>query len=92
MQKILKGFILLPLRFYRYVLSPQMGACCRFYPSCSVYMMEAVQRHGAGAGLFLGIRRVLRCHPWYKGAFMDPVPERFDWRVPFRYKRGNSKL
>ena len=66
------------LRAYRVLAAPVkimlgMNGCCRFTPSCSHYMEEAVRRHGA-AGLRLGILRVLRCHPW-GAAGHDPVPE-----------------
>jgi putative membrane protein insertion efficiency factor len=48
--------------------------CCRFLPTCSCYCREAVQRHGSGWGLWLGLRRILRCHPW-GGSGYDPVPD-----------------
>ncbi len=61
--------------FYRYTLGVFMGGSCRFEPSCSHYAEEALHKHGALKGLYLGIRRILRCNPW--GPFgPDPVPER----------------
>jgi uncharacterized protein len=74
-------FILMILvRLYRWILSPAKTALfgplgqCRFSPTCSAYALEALQKHGAAAGLWLSARRVCRCHPWAECGF-DPVPE-----------------
>jgi hypothetical protein len=69
----MKTLLLGLLRFYRYALSPLLGRSCRFFPTCSEYAMEAIQKHGAGRGSYLAARRVLRCHPWHPGGY-DPVP------------------
>ena len=61
------------IRAYQLAISPLLGPRCRFYPSCSQYTLEAVQSHGVVRGLYLGARRLLRCHPWHPGGF-DPVP------------------
>lgn len=61
------------VRGYRLLLSPWLGSSCRFEPTCSVYALEALERHGAAAGSYLAARRVLRCHPWCHGGH-DPVP------------------
>ena len=61
------------IRAYRYFISPMLGPSCRFYPSCSCYAEEALQRHGALRGSFLTVRRLARCHPWHEGGY-DPVP------------------
>lgn len=61
------------IAFYRRYLSPLKGPTCRFYPSCSAYTAEAIATHGAARGLWLGARRVSRCHPWHPGG-VDLVP------------------
>ena len=61
------------IRVYQHTLKYFLGPCCRFEPSCSNYMLEAIRIHGVGYGVFLGLRRVLRCHPWNPGGY-DPVP------------------
>jgi putative membrane protein insertion efficiency factor len=66
------GLILL-VRLYQITLSPLLGRHCRFMPTCSNYFIEAVERHGALAGGWLGLRRLLRCHPFSRGG-VDPVP------------------
>lgn len=63
----------LPIRFYRLAVSPLMPPSCRFEPTCSAYAITAIERHGVLRGLWLGLRRILRCHPW-GGAGYDPVP------------------
>lgn len=65
--------IILLIRAYQLALSPLLGRCCRFEPSCSRYAMEAVARHGALRGGWLALRRIARCHPWHEGGD-DPVP------------------
>lgn len=69
----MQRLLILLIKIYRYALSPLLGQNCRFYPSCSCYMQEALQVHGATRGLWLGTKRLLRCHPWHAGGF-DPVP------------------
>jgi len=70
-----KSLLLAALAAYRYLLRPLLGANCRFYPSCSDYASEAIERHGALRGVLLALGRVSRCHPWHPGGF-DPVPRR----------------
>jgi len=62
------------VRLYQILLSPFLGGACKFYPSCSNYALEAIQRHGAARGFVLAMKRLGRCHPFTKGGF-DPVPE-----------------
>ena len=69
----MKALLLALLRAYQYAVRPLLGANCRFYPSCSDYAKEAVERHGAYHGAWLAMRRVLKCHPYHPGGF-DPVP------------------
>lgn len=61
------------IRLYQRTLGVLFRNQCRFHPSCSNYMLEAIQTHGLGYGVFLGLRRLLRCHPWNPGGH-DPVP------------------
>ena len=61
------------LRFYKRFLSPLLPPMCRFEPTCSVYAMDAVERHGVMKGIWLAFRRLVRCHPFHPGGF-DPVP------------------
>lgn len=63
-----------PIRLYQRVLSPLLGPRCRFYPSCSHYALEAIERHGALRGSWLAGRRIARCHPLNEGG-LDPVPD-----------------
>ncbi|MDR0554003.1 MAG: membrane protein insertion efficiency factor YidD [Treponema sp.] len=65
--------ILLLIRFYQEAVSPYFPACCRYFPSCSVYTSDAIQKYGVFRGLFLGLTRILRCHPLRPGGY-DPVP------------------
>jgi uncharacterized protein len=68
-----------PIRLYQRFVSPLLGQRCRFYPSCSEYAARAISRHGAFRGSYLGIRRLVRCHPWNPGG-VDHVPDAFSWR------------
>ncbi|WP_424193223.1 membrane protein insertion efficiency factor YidD [Ampullimonas aquatilis] len=71
---MMKKFIQSLIRLYQLFLSPLLGSRCRFEPSCSQYMLVAIDRHGSSAGLTMGLRRLCRCHPFNPGGF-DPVPE-----------------
>ena len=68
-QRLLIGVV----KGYRLLLSPWLGSCCRFEPTCSAYSMQALQAHGAAAGSYLTLARLARCHPWCAGGH-DPVP------------------
>jgi len=69
----MKLLLLALIRIYQYTLSPLLGRRCRFFPSCSEYTAEAIAKYGPGKGAVLGMRRLIRCHPWNAGGF-DPVP------------------
>jgi hypothetical protein len=75
MHKILVNILLLPVKFYKYFISPWLGGNCRFHPTCSEYCREAVEKRGLIKGCFLSIYRLLRCNPW-GGSGYDPVPEK----------------
>ena len=61
------------IRIYQRLISPLLGPRCRYLPTCSQYMLEAISRYGVAKGGWLGIKRLLRCNPWSKGGY-DPVP------------------
>jgi hypothetical protein len=71
--RVVQAFLLRSLRAYRLLLSPWLGSACRFEPTCSRYAIEAIERHGAGAGSVLTVKRLARCHPFCAGGH-DPVP------------------
>ena len=73
LRKLLTYLLLLPIYFYKGAISPLTPPSCRFTPSCSTYAVEALRKHGPFKGLYLAIRRILRCHPW-GGSGYDPVP------------------
>jgi putative membrane protein insertion efficiency factor len=70
---MIQRLLITVLRGYRLLLSSWLGSQCRFAPTCSVYSIEAIERHGAAIGSYLMVRRVARCHPWCDGG-VDPVP------------------
>ncbi|MFZ2445957.1 MAG: membrane protein insertion efficiency factor YidD [Syntrophobacteraceae bacterium] len=76
------------IRIYQYFISPLLPTACRFHPSCSAYAHEAITLHGVPKGIYLGLRRILRCHPFHPGGH-DPVPrptvgeqQKLNWRIP----------
>ena len=70
----MKRLMLKFIRFYQRQISPNRTACCRFRPTCSAYAFEAINKYGALKGGWLAIRRLSKCHPFYKGDYYDPVP------------------
>lgn len=72
-KKSVETILIVPILFYQKCISPMFPPCCRFTPTCSQYAIEAIKKHGPVYGLFLAIKRILRCHPW-GGSGYDPVP------------------
>ena len=70
----MKKLLLSLIRFYRRAISPLTPSSCRFNPTCSTYAYEAIQKYGAAKGGWLTLKRLCRCHPFYKGDMHDPVP------------------
>ena len=69
----MKRMLMAMVRFYRAAISPLRPPCCRFYPTCSQYALEALEKYGALKGGYLAVRRILRCNPFHPGGY-DPVP------------------
>ena len=69
----MKRLLLLLVQFYRSCISPLTPPSCRYYPTCSAYAREAIERYGARRGAWMALRRILRCHPFHAGGY-DPVP------------------
>lgn len=72
--RFLALLLMLPIRLYRWTLSPLLPRACRFHPSCSAYALAALERHGPLRGAALAARRLARCHPFSEGG-LDPVPD-----------------
>lgn len=70
----MKKFLLSMIRFYQKHISPATPPACRFTPTCSAYAIQAIEKYGSIKGSWLALKRFLRCHPFYKGDFYDPVP------------------
>ena len=73
MSKLINFFFILPIKMYQILLSPLIGPSCRFNPTCSHYAIQAISKYGALKGLYLGLKRIIRCHPWGESG-NDPVP------------------
>lgn len=82
-KEIINYFLIGLVKFYRYVISPHTMRSCRHEPSCSVYTIEALKIHGPFYGLYLSIKRILKCNPWGTSGY-DPVP-------PKKNKKRNTK-
>ncbi|PWL59754.1 MAG: membrane protein insertion efficiency factor YidD [Bacteroidales bacterium] len=73
MKRLIVAILILLVRFYQLVISPMLPPSCRYVPTCSQYTIEALRKHGPVKGLWLAVKRILRCHPW-GGSGYDPVP------------------
>ncbi|MBZ6527176.1 membrane protein insertion efficiency factor YidD [Aerococcaceae bacterium DSM 111021] len=84
----MKNIIIKPVRFYQKFISPGLPSSCRYYPTCSSYMIEAVEQHGALKGTTMGIARIGRCHPFAEGG-IDHVPKNFTLKRQYFRKYGD---
>lgn len=73
-RSLIAGTVMAFLKAYKFAISPLLPSACRFSPTCSEYMLEAVQIHGAVRGVWIGLKRLGRCHPFCEGGY-DPVPQ-----------------
>ncbi|MFQ5796201.1 MAG: membrane protein insertion efficiency factor YidD [Candidatus Bipolaricaulia bacterium] len=73
MRRLVKWILIGPIKLYQLAVSPFTPPCCRFYPSCSEYAVQAIDKHGALKGGWLAVKRVGKCHPLHSGGY-DPVP------------------
>jgi putative membrane protein insertion efficiency factor len=72
-ERVMRWVLTSLVRGYQVVLSPLLPSVCRYYPSCSAYAVEAIEKHGARRGAWLAVKRIARCHPFRPGGY-DPVP------------------
>ncbi len=77
LHKLIKKVVIFPIRLYQWFLSPLLGKNCRFHPTCSHYMVEAIEEWGILKGGWMGIKRIGKCHPW-GGSGFDPVPKKVE--------------
>jgi len=78
-KKIIIKLVTGPIWAYRYFLSPFLGSNCRYYPTCSAYAIESIEKHGVFLGGWIAFKRLIRCHPWHEGG-VDPVPDKINHR------------
>lgn len=74
-KRIVKAIFIFPIRVYQYTISPLLGQNCRHSPTCSAYTVEAIQEWGPLKGIWMGIKRISKCHPWGTHGY-DPVPKK----------------
>jgi len=82
---MIKKAALLTLKGYKKYISPHLGNNCRFYPTCSEYTMESIKKFGVLKGLYLGTKRIFKCHPFHPGG-VDQVPEKFEVKIKWTQK------
>jgi uncharacterized protein len=87
---ILKQIFIFPVRLYQKLLSPLLGPNCRYQPTCSHYMIMAIEEWGVIKGVYLGVRRIMRCHPW-GGVGYDPVPAKGNRKSEIGRKGGREE-
>lgn len=90
LSRFLSATLIGSVRAYQIVLSPLFRGCCRFEPSCSTYMIEAVRTHGAVKGFLLGVSRLSRCRPFGPSGY-DPVPPMGKWKNDFNLKESKNE-
>ena len=73
MDKVIASFFILLIKIYRIFLSPFLGKNCRFNPTCSIYASEAISKYGIAKGSYLSVRRLMKCHPFSKSDYYDPI-------------------
>ena len=71
---IFRKTVIFLIKVYRYYVSPFLGNNCRFHPNCSLYAQTAIEKHGLIVGILIFLKRLIKCHPFYKGDYNDPVP------------------
>lgn len=88
LKTIFSFLLIVPVKFYQWIISPWLPNSCRYNPTCSHYTIEALKKHGPLKGLFLATRRIFSCHQW-GGWGWDPVPEKdkFTWKKPEAQKK-----
>lgn len=78
--KTMRHILILFIRIYQMLISPFLPAnSCRFYPTCSQYTIDSIMKHGSFKGMYLGMRRIAKCHPYHEGGY-DPPPEHFSFK------------
>jgi putative membrane protein insertion efficiency factor len=91
MERFFKLIFILPVRFYKRFISPLFPPSCRYQPTCSTYMIEAIEEWGVFKGLWLGTKRFFSCHPWSPGGY-DPVPHKHSARQSGKGRTTKGKI